>query len=82
MFNVKFSNGGGKIGVEIKINDIPWNTAWWLLGIGNCAFRESEIIDNETGEIIYNRYMSDGYFKPEKTEAEVIERFHKFITKE
>lgn len=82
MFNVKLSKGGGKIGVEIKIKDVPWNTAWWIIGMGNCAFRDTEIIDNETGEIVYNRYVSDCYFEPEKTVTEVLQCINKLVAEE
>ena len=82
MCNVKLSNGGGKVGVEVNLTDIPYNTAMWIIANANGAFRITEVIDNETGEVIYNRYVSDAYFEADTSIIEVIQVINRFIGEE
>lgn len=70
MFNVKLSTCGGTPAIEIAVSHISWERAWTLVGFGNNLFRETEIINDETGEVAYSRYVGDTYFKPEMTLAE------------
>lgn len=79
MYNVRLSNGGGKKAIEIKVTNVPWNTAWWIVGVGNGAFRDTEIVDNETGEVAYNRYASDTVFEADCTVAEVLDLINKLV---
>lgn len=69
MFNVKFSTCGGTPAIEIGVSHISWEKAWTLIAFGNNLFRQTEIIDDETGEVAYNRYVSNTYFEPEITLA-------------
>lgn len=73
MCNVKLSNGGGKVGIEVNLTDIPYNTAMWIIANANGAFRITEVIDNETGEVIYNRYVGDAYFEADTSITDVID---------
>lgn len=69
MFNVKLSTCGGTPAIEIAISHISWEKAWILVGFGNNLFQETEIVNDETGEVAYSRYVGEDYFEPEITFA-------------
>ena len=70
MFNVKLSTCGSAPAIEIAVSHISWDKACTLLAFGNDFFRETEIINDETGEVAYSRYFCEDCFEPEITFAE------------
>ena len=50
-----------------------WNRACWLYGILRQAFRDVNICDGETGEVMLSQYASDQCFNPTMTVAEAME---------
>ena len=69
MFNVKLSTCGSAPAIEIAVSHISWERVWTLVCFGNNFFRETEIVNDETGEVAYSRYVSEDYFEPEITFA-------------
>lgn len=50
-----------------------WNRACWLYNILRQAFRDVNMTDGETGEVMFSQYASAECFNPIMTVAEVME---------
>lgn len=79
MYNVQFSNGGGSMKIEVEISSVSWEKAYLIIGYGNLAFRDVRVVDNETGEVAYNRYVSDCLFEAESTIESVLKAIHQIV---
>ena len=79
MYNVTLSNGGGVIKVEVEISSVSWQEAYLIIGYGNLAFRDITVVDSETGEVAYNRYVSSHVFEAEDTVENVLEAIHQIV---
>ena len=63
------NNGKLRIHFEMTTNDIE-GVIWEV----NHTFRDIEILDADTGEIIYNSYKSDEIFEKAWSEAETLRK--------
>ena len=73
--NITLSTCGGDPNIEIAINHIPWNKAINIATVGLSYFRDIRICNNETGEIMYNRYVAEDVFQKDMTLA----KFNKYM---
>lgn len=51
-----------------------WNRACWVYNILRQAFRDVNMTDGETGEVMFSQYASDQCFNPTMTIAEALEQ--------
>jgi hypothetical protein len=65
MCDVKLSTCGGTPEIEMEINHVAWDKASAIVAFGNGYFREARICNDETGEVLYSRYVADDVFEPE-----------------
>jgi hypothetical protein len=79
MYNVTLSNGGGAMKIGVEISSVSWEKAYLIIGYGNLAFRDITVVDSETGEIAYNRYVSDYIFKAEDTIENVLDAIRQIV---
>lgn len=61
--NVKLSTCGGSPNLETAINHITWEKACIIIAIGNGYFRDIEVTNDETGEVLYSRYVAEDVFE-------------------
>lgn len=73
--DITLSTCGGEPSIEIAINHIPWNKALSLATVGLSFFRDIRICNDETGEIMYNRYVAEDVFQKDITLA----KFNKYM---
>ena len=81
MFNVKLDNCGGEVG-KIKIEVVLNATETQLAFVANKAreaFRQIEITNNETGELVFSSYTSPDWFSPMSTEGEVLDEIQQIL---
>lgn len=79
MYNVTLSNGGGAIKVNIEISSVSWEKAYLIIGYGNLAFRDIAVVDSETGEVAYNRYVSSHIFEAEDTIENALDAIRQIV---
>lgn len=79
MYNVTLSNGGGAVKVNVEISSISWEKAYLVIGYGNLAFRDITVVDSETGEVAYNRYVSSHIFEAEDTVENVLDVIRQIV---
>ena len=75
MFNVKLDNCGGEIG-KIKIEavlKVSETQLAFVVSKAQEAFRQIEVVDSETGELVFSSYTSPDWFSPMSTEGEVLD---------
>jgi hypothetical protein len=65
MCDVKLSTCGSAPKIEIEINHITWEKASAIVAFGMGYFRDVRVCDDETGEILYSRYVAEDVFEPE-----------------
>ena len=51
-----------------------WNVACWVYNILRQAFRDVNIIDAETGQVMFSQYADDECFNPTMTTADALEQ--------
>ena len=81
MFNVKLDNCGGEVG-KIKIEVVLKASETQLTFIANKAreaFRQIEITNDETGELVFSSYTSPDWFSPMSTEGEVLDEIQQIL---
>lgn len=79
MYNVTLSNGGGAVQVNVEISSISWEKAYLVIGYGNLAFRDITVVDSETGEVVYNRYVSSHVFEAEEMVENVLDAIRQIV---
>lgn len=81
MFNVKLDNCGGEVG-KIKI-EVVLKASETQLGFvaakAQEAFRQIEITNDETGELVFSSYTSPDWFSPMSTEGEVLNKIQQIL---
>lgn len=81
MFNVKLDNCGGEVG-KIKIEVVLKATETQLAFIiqkAHEAFRLIEVVNGETGELVFSSYTSPDWFSPMSTEGEVLDEIQQIL---
>lgn len=81
MFNVKLDNCGGEVG-KIKIEVVLKASETQLAFVAakaQEAFRQIEITNNETGELVFSSYTSSDWFSPMSTEGEVLDEIQQIL---
>jgi hypothetical protein len=81
MFKVKLDNCGGEIG-KINIEVVLTVSKTQLAFVINKAqegFRQIEVVDNETGELVFSSYTSPDWFLPKSTEGEVLDEIQQIM---
>ena len=81
MFNVKLDNCGGEVG-KIKIEVVLKASETQLAFVANKAreaFRQIEITNDETGELVFSSYTSPDWFSPMSTEGEVLDEIQQIL---
>lgn len=61
---------------EMRFEGVSKPLAANLVAIGLSAFRDIQVVNNDTGEIVYNRYTSDEWFEASKTVARVVDELY------
>lgn len=79
MYNVTLSNGGGAMKVNVEISSVSWEKAYLIIGYGNLAFRDITVVDSETGEVAYNRYVASHVFEAEDTVENVLDAIRQIV---
>ena len=77
--NITMSNGSK---IKIEVNSIPYEQAYLITACAQDAFREVEMINAETGEVFYTRYVSSTIFQPVCSITKVVEFINSFSVEE
>jgi len=81
IFKVKLDNCGGEIG-KIRIEAVLTVSETQLAFVINKAheaFRQIEVVNNETGELVVSSYTSLDWFSPMSTEGEVLNEIQQIM---
>ena len=81
MYKVKLNNCGGEMGkVQVEVVFKVYETQLiFIINEAHEAFRQIEVVDDETGELIYSSYASSNWFSPMSTEGEVLDEIYKIL---
>lgn len=79
MYNVTLSNGGGAMKVNVEISSVSWDKACLIISYGIYAFRDITVVDSETGEVAYSRYIASHVFETEETIENVLDAIRQIV---
>lgn len=64
-YTIKADNGHHRPRIEFSHEAVPGDKAKGLAILLTRAFRNVEVTNNETGEVMFTNYVSDGWFESE-----------------
>ena len=82
MYKITLSNCGGKDGrvhIDCEVKANSWEQVYNIITVTNGAFRDTQVVDDETGEVVYNRYVGPDYFLADYTEAEALGEIETYL---
>ena len=62
--------------MEGAFEDVPANRIQKALAVAKNAFRSVDVIDESTGEVMYNQTISPAWFNPKYSYGEAIDVIH------
>ena len=65
--------------VSATFRNVPDYKVEACVSVLESAFRDIEVVDEETGEVIYNKYVGADWFVAETTVGEVIDEINKYL---
>lgn len=81
MYKVKLDNCGGEVGkikieAVLKVNETQLA---FVVDKAHEAFRQIEVVNNETGELVLSSYISFDWFSSISTEGEVLDEIYEIL---
>lgn len=72
-YTLKMDTCEAKPKMEISFGEVPENKIKRALDFASGAFRQIEVINEETGEVMFSRYESASWFTPVYSYGEAID---------
>lgn len=65
--------------VSATFRNVPDHKVEACVSVLESAFRDIEVVDEETGEVVYNKYVGADWFVAETTVGEVIDEINEYL---
>ena len=62
--------------MEVAFEGVPAIRIWRALAVAKNAFRSVDVIDESTGEVMYNQSISPAWFDPKYSYGDAIDIIH------
>lgn len=66
--------------VSAIFRNVPIHKVEPCVAVLESAFRDVEVADEETGEVVYNKYVGGDWFEEEATVGEVLDEINDYLT--
>ena len=81
-YTVNLSNGGGTLDINLTLNKLDEDTAKKVFVDARNAFRDAQVINDETGQVMAHYYYDEDWFEPILPIEFAIRNIRKIIEKE
>jgi hypothetical protein len=71
-YEIKAENCNCAPNITYRRGDLTYEEAVYVSEVLACAFRQIDVLNQETGEVMVSQYVSCEFFKQQLTEAEAI----------
>ena len=65
--------------VSATFRNVPIHKVEPCVAVLESAFRDVEVVDGETGEVVYRKYVGGDWFEAEATIGEVIDEINEYL---